>query len=56
MQRQQLVSAANQCNLGTGSNAVKGLLEQNVIDLRAITRKIALNVLPYLDCTIAVLS
>ena len=27
---------------GTGSNAVKGLLEQNVIDLRAITRKIDL--------------
>jgi len=27
---------------GTGSNAVKGLLEQNVTDLRAITRKIDL--------------
>lgn len=27
---------------GTGSHAVKGLLEQNVIDLRAITRKIDL--------------
>ncbi|MBD2020792.1 NmrA/HSCARG family protein [Leptolyngbya sp. FACHB-36] len=27
---------------GTGSNAVKGLLEQNVINLRAITRKIDL--------------
>lgn len=28
---------------GTGSNAVKGLLEQNVTDLRAITRKIDLD-------------
>lgn len=27
---------------GTGSNAVKGLLEQNVTDLRAITRKVEL--------------
>ncbi len=27
---------------GTGSNAVKGLIEQNVTDLRAITRKIDL--------------
>ncbi|MBW4491361.1 MAG: NmrA/HSCARG family protein [Trichocoleus desertorum ATA4-8-CV12] len=27
---------------GTGSNAVKGLLEQNIMDLRAITRKVDL--------------
>jgi len=42
MQTAVAVKAANRCNWGTGSNAVKGLLEQNVIDLRAITRKIAL--------------
>jgi len=42
MQRQQLVKLLIGVTGGQASSNAKGLLEQNVIDLRAITRKIAL--------------